>query len=144
VTVEGSFVFKSFEVSPNVGMVESRRTKDFNRLWQVAPRNQTAHGTLGDVPEQVGDFLETNQPVLLGGQYGGDVHKTSDSWLVAVWERFEKINTVPTLCMTQIVLYLPWLTLFHGWQYESKQSAACSQLRSIYDKLHRQHEEQEQ
>jgi len=26
--------------------------------------------------------------------------------------------------MPQIVLYLPWLTLVHDWQYESKQSAA--------------------
>jgi hypothetical protein len=48
----------------------------------------------------VGDFIEINQPVLLRRQYGGDVHKTSDSWLVAVWERFEKINTVPALHMT--------------------------------------------
>jgi hypothetical protein len=32
----------------------------------------------------VGDFLEINQPVFLGGQYGSDVHKTFDSWLIAV------------------------------------------------------------
>jgi len=44
--------------------------------------------------------------------------------------------------MPQIVLYLPWLTLVYVWQYESKQSAACPRLETIYDKLHRQHEEQ--
>ena len=56
---------------------------------------------------------------------------------MAVWKRFEKINGVP-----RIVPYLPWLAWVHGWQYEPKQRTARPRLGAIYDKLHRQHEEQ--
>jgi hypothetical protein len=65
--VGGSFGFELFKIGENLGAVEPGSAQDFDRLGKIAARNETAHRPLGNVAQQVGGFLEVNQPFFVGG-----------------------------------------------------------------------------
>jgi hypothetical protein len=65
--VGGSFGFELFKIGENLGAVEPGSAQDFDWLGKIAARNETAHRPLGNVAQQVGGFLEVNQPFFVGG-----------------------------------------------------------------------------